>query len=79
MKHALILYGTEGCHLCDEAQSLLSQIGLAWHDVDIADNDALLERYGTSIPVLASSASSAELNWPFQREEVLNFLRDAVN
>lgn len=78
MKHALILYGTEGCHLCDEAQTLLDRIGLTWHDVDIADDDELLERYGTSIPVLARSDSSDELNWPFQREDVLTFLRNAV-
>ena len=79
MKHVLILYGTEGCHLCDEAQSLLSHIGLTWHNVDIIDSDELLERYGTSIPVLASSDKNAELNWPFAREDVLNFLRDIVN
>ena len=68
----LILYGTEGCHLCHDAQSLLQQAGVAWQDVDIIDHDDLLERYGTRIPVLQHHGR--ELNWPFQQQDILRFL-----
>ncbi|OIQ88402.1 hypothetical protein GALL_296930 [mine drainage metagenome] len=73
----LILYGTEGCHLCHEAQSLLQQLALVWHDVDIIDDDRLLETYGTRIPVL--HLHGKELGWPFQRQDVLRFLDAAAS
>lgn len=73
----LILYGTEGCHLCHDAQSLLLQIGVAWQDVDIIDHDELLERYGTRIPVL--QRQGRELNWPFGQQDVLRFLAGPTN
>lgn len=72
----LLLYGTDGCHLCHEAQSLLQQLGLAWQDVDIIDRDDLLERYGTRIPVLL--LDDRELDWPFQRQDVLHFLDETA-
>ena len=38
----LTLYGTAGCHLCDQAEALLQQAGRAraieWRYVDIADD-----------------------------------------
>lgn len=74
MTPTLILYGTDGCHLCDEAELLLRQLGLQWQGVDIVDDETLLERYGTSIPVLARSDSGEELNWPFLRNDVLRLL-----
>lgn len=72
----LLLYGTEGCHLCHEAQSLLQQIGVTWRDVDIIDHDDLLERYGTRIPVLQQY--DRELNWPFQQQDILRFLAETA-
>ncbi len=68
----LILYGTEGCHLCHEAQTLLQQMDVAWRDIDIIDHDDLLDRYGTRIPVLQQHGR--ELDWPFQQQDVLRFL-----
>jgi hypothetical protein len=73
MATALILYGTEGCHLCDEAEALLRQAGLHWESVDIAEDDALLARYGTRIPVL-SGANGNELDWPFQQRDLARFI-----
>jgi glutaredoxin-related protein len=71
MAHTLILYGTEDCHLCDEAGTLLRQLGLTWQTIDIAEDDELLERYGTRIPVLSKLDSDDELDWPFPREKIL--------
>ncbi len=71
-QHMLTLYGTAGCHLCHDAQSLLARMKLVWCDVDIVDDDTLLERYGTRIPVLQHEQH--ELNWPFLEKDVLNLL-----
>lgn len=68
----LILYGTDSCHLCHDAQSLLGHMGLSWQDIDIIDDDVLLERYGAHIPVLKSPYR--ELNWPFNQEDVIHLL-----
>lgn len=70
----LTLYGTEGCHLCNDAQALLKQAGLQWCDVDIAEDDALLECYGIRIPVLLRNDNGNELSWPFKYEDVLRFI-----
>ncbi len=72
----LILYSTEGCHLCDEALALLGPVvgETAVQIVEIADDDSLLERYGTRIPVLRERESGRELDWPFGAGELQAFL-----
>ena len=43
--------------------------------VDIADSDALMERYGTRIPVLANAALlGEEIGWPFDEAAVRGLL-----
>lgn len=74
MAHQLVLYGTDGCHLCHDAQRLLQGLGIGWSDVDIVDDDTLLQRYGTRIPVLRQGASGAELDWPFDAGQLREFL-----
>lgn len=70
----LILYGTTGCHLCDEAEALLAQAARAraieWRYVDIALDEALVEAYGTRIPVLVAGNGEA-LGWPFSLLDIL--------
>lgn len=70
----LTLYGTPGCHLCDQAEALLRQAAaarpLAWRYVDIALDDALVARYGTRIPVLVTG-EGRELGWPFSLLDIL--------
>ncbi len=51
------LYGRSGCHLCDDARTLLERVR-ATHpfrllEVDIETDDALLARYLERIPVVA--------------------------
>ena len=76
----LILYTTLGCHLCEEAKALTSPllIHTDWRlrEVDIADDDDLMSRYGIRIPVLAIPAASSELDWPFTAEHIVHYLRD---
>lgn len=72
----LLLYYTEHCHLCDEAEVLLRAAGLedGYTKVEIADDPELLERYEILIPVLKRIDIPAELNWPFGAGELAEFL-----
>ena len=49
-----ILYVREGCHLCEDAASVLDDmLGTdGWDVIDIATDDDLLVRYAHRIPVL---------------------------
>jgi predicted DCC family thiol-disulfide oxidoreductase YuxK len=71
---SLTLYGTTGCHLCDEAEVLLKKAAAArrleWQYVDIALDEALVEQYGMRIPVLRTAAGR-ELGWPFSLLDIL--------
>lgn len=76
----LTLYGTAGCHLCEDAKALLTK-GIvrdsgrySVHIADIADDAQLMERYGLRIPVLRDLGSGAELDWPFGPDEIMTFL-----
>ena len=67
----LILYGTIGCHLCEEAQRVIYRaLGVPLNMVDITDDSELLERYSLRIPVLRLAATGAEIDWPFGPTEV---------
>lgn len=68
------LYGTAHCHLCDEAEAIVRQLGIEAVYVDIAGNDELQDKYGTRIPVLKRADSGGELGWPFDAAAVANFL-----
>lgn len=50
------LYGRPGCHLCDDARTLLThlgpRLGFDLRDVNIESDDALLGRYVFEIPVV---------------------------
>jgi hypothetical protein len=74
MQILLILYGTEFCHLCDEAEAVLRELGIAADHFDIAEDDELLEAYGVRIPVLRRMDTGAELGWPFDAGDVSRFL-----
>ncbi|MDI5933952.1 glutaredoxin family protein [Halomonas kalidii] len=58
----LRLYTTLGCHLCEQLKALLAiLVTEAYHleEVEISEDDALVERYGVRIPVLADAAGEA--------------------
>ncbi|WP_028239288.1 glutaredoxin family protein [Stutzerimonas azotifigens] len=71
------LFGTEGCHLCEQAESLLMPLvlrGLSVELIDIAESERQVEHYGLRIPVLRRTDSGAELDWPFTPERLRVFL-----
>jgi len=69
----LLLYGTRFCHLCEQARTMLYEAGVTAEYIDIAEDEALLERYGKRIPVVRRVDSGMELDWPFD-ESALNEL-----
>lgn len=75
MQTSVLLYSTEGCHLCEQAEelvlSLAPQINIK--KIDIAYDDALFEQYRYRIPVLKSGTDD-ELNWPFDAATLKEFL-----
>ncbi|ATN13293.1 glutaredoxin family protein [Pseudomonas sp. FDAARGOS_380] len=72
------LFGTLGCHLCDIAEAEIMPLvehGLLVELVDITDPQDLTDVYGLRIPVLRRTDTGAELDWPFDTEQVVAFLR----
>ncbi len=74
----LDLMTTAGCHLCDEAVAVLQQVlraGEAEVDlVDIVYDPQLMERYAVRIPVLVDRKGGRELGWPFNAQQLRQFL-----
>ncbi len=73
------LYGSEGCHLCEQALgiclSVIDNSNLS--EVDIIDQErvsheslSLVELYGVHIPVLERLSDNKKLFWPFDVEQV---------
>ncbi|NWD82141.1 glutaredoxin family protein [Pseudomonas reactans] len=72
------LFGTLGCHLCEIAEAEIMPLvehGLLVELVDITDPEDLTEAYGLRIPVLRRTDTGAELDWPFDSQQVVAFLR----
>jgi hypothetical protein len=75
----LIFYTTSQCQLCELAEALLLNTPMPEpipvEALDIAQSEKMVERYGTRIPVLHRSDTGEELDWPFTRDQLTNFLR----
>jgi glutaredoxin-like protein DUF836 len=71
------LFGTSGCHLCEEAEQLLqhSTAHVDYCKKDIVDNPDWMEQYGIRIPVLQHLNSQQELSWPFDSEALQQFIQ----
>lgn len=71
----MILYYTEYCHLCDEAEALLhaNGFGECYSKVEIENKPHLLKLYEIHIPVLRRTDNQQELFWPFGAKELKEF------
>lgn len=72
------LFGTLGCHLCEVAEAELMPLvenGLLVELVDISEREDWVEDYGLRIPVLRRLDTGAELDWPFDTDQIVTFLR----
>ncbi|MBU2713837.1 glutaredoxin family protein [Zooshikella harenae] len=77
-KRKLILYSTDGCHLCDQALSLINSSAHASNldieVVDIALSEELMTLYGVHIPVLREMQREEKLFWPFDESQLSTWL-----
>lgn len=53
--------------MCEYAEELLIENGIAYEVVDIDDSEELIKSYHVRIPVIANDQT--ELNWPFSAEQ----------
>jgi hypothetical protein len=71
----LILFGTSGCHLCEQAELIVNVCVPDGVDyVDIAEQEQWQEQYALRIPVLYDSERGRELGWPFDLDDVKDFV-----
>jgi hypothetical protein len=76
MRIPLHLYSTTHCHLCELARSLLLSFDgkIELEIIDIAEDEALLDKFSMHIPVLQRQDTEAELKWPFTAADISRFL-----
>jgi glutaredoxin len=72
----LVLYGRDGCHLCDDARLVLERVGAPFTEVDITSDDALHAAYLERIPVVVLDGE--ELSEFFVDEAALRGRLDRV-
>lgn len=78
------LYGSDGCHLCEQALAICSTVLSAdeFEEIDIVDQEkvahetkTLVELYGVHIPVLEqlndNPSDNKKLFWPFTAQQVI--------
>lgn len=77
------LYGSEGCHLCEQALAIclplipsddLAQIDIVEQESVPHEQATLVELYGVHIPVLERLSDNKKLFWPFDAEQVAGLL-----
>lgn len=78
MQKVYILYGTSGCHLCDEAETMIitaiKSDAVIYIKKDIVEDNNLLQKYALTIPVFKCVTTQQELNWPFTDETIRRFI-----
>ncbi len=79
----LLLFGTSGCHLCEQAEQIINDcfpnsVDLTIETIDIAEQEQWQEQYAIRIPVLYHPESKNELGWPFDQTHVKEFILIAL-
>ncbi len=69
------LYGTEGCHLCEQAAAQLGTLQIPFISIDIATDEALLRQYALMIPVVVAP-NDQSLAWPFSTDDLAKLLEN---
>lgn len=78
----IIFFTTFGCHLCEKVEQMFSQFFLEKNNqinfeivlFDIIDDEQIMQKYRTTIPVLKNENSGDELIWPFDYLEFKSWL-----
>lgn len=73
------LLSKANCPLCTQAEQLLTSIMETDDEpllvIDIATRDELQEEYGWLVPVVIRTKGDAELRWPFDAHQLLEFIK----
>lgn len=78
MVHQWRLYGTLGCHLCEQAEAIVEQLKQSFdielESIDIAESAGSVAQFGERIPVLENKNAQQMLDWPFDLEVLSDWL-----
>lgn len=70
------LYGTLGCHLCGDAEKIVSAVvegfSLKLEKFDIIDDELILAQLADKIPVV--ELRQQRLNWPFNQADLIDWI-----
>jgi hypothetical protein len=77
----LLLLGTSGCHLCEQAEQIINDclpnnLELTIEIIDIAEQEQWQDQYAIRIPVLYHPESKNELGWAFDKTNVIQFINE---
>ena len=80
----LLLLGTAGCHLCEQAEEIINAClsnsqELTIETIDIAEQEQWQKHYAIRIPVLYHPETKNELGWPFDQQQVEKFFIELSN
>ena len=74
----LLLLGTDGCHLCEQAEAILHEANIesrcTLRQIDIAEEEQRWQDYAIRIPVLYHPKTKSSLDWVFTQDDVFAFL-----
>jgi len=72
-----VLYSGQNCCLCDDAKALIKQSSIDSSqlvEVDVKSDPQIYHLYGARIPVLHNVDVQQELAWPFDLQQLTEFL-----
>jgi hypothetical protein len=77
----LLLFGTFGCHLCEQAELIIKNClannkELTIETIDIVEQEHWQEQYAVRIPVLYHPETKKDLGWPFNTAQVKKFINE---
>ena len=80
----LLLFGTSGCHLCEQAELIIKNClannkELTIEAIDIAEQEQWQEQYAVRIPVLYDPETKKDLGWPFNQSQVKEFINELID
>ena len=79
----LLLLGTAGCHLCEQAEQIITNClpnynELTIESIDIAEQEQWQADYAIRIPVLFHPETQKDLGWPFDSAQLNAFIDELI-
>ncbi|ABM60905.1 glutaredoxin family protein [Halorhodospira halophila] len=83
MTRSVTLYGTSGCHLCEEARELIDRYAvytaLQVHEADVLEHFPDTPELQERIPFLESEQIGSRLFWPFDTADLHQWLQGGMS